>query len=227
MEDGGLIKLIVVGVVLLLSWIGKGLEKRAQSQAGRGGTPPRRGGLDVLAELERKLREAQQSLENAPPPGTKPTATPRTPAAPTTRDPRNPRDPRDARDPAARAKQPAARKAAAAPEPEAAVAATRAPGARSDVASRHLETRVSGITGRHLQESVEGRRLDLDLTHAREGHASILDTRPETDDADAPRAPAERIGVAAPVTERLPARLTELQRAFVWSEVLAKPVALR
>ena len=55
--ESGLIKLIVFAVLVILSQIGKGMEKKARSQASRAAktqrrtTPPRKTGLDVLADL--------------------------------------------------------------------------------------------------------------------------------------------------------------------------------
>lgn len=193
--DDGLIKLIVIAAVLFLSYVSKGLEKKAQRQRRSGGatTPRRKTGLEALAELEKKLREAQRAAEAQTRSGTGAGSRPRPAAVVTT---------------------------AAQPAPEREEEESARPIASSEtVASRHLEIHVGGLEARHLQDNVEARHLDLDVAKAREGHAPILDARPET---DLPSALARRTPGA-----RLPPRLTELQRALVWSEVLGPPVALR
>lgn len=203
--EGGWIKLIVVAVFLFLSYVSKQLEKKAQQQRRGGGAPPRRKtGLEALAELEKKLREAQRAANaqararegggeaapSAPPPSA---ARPRRvppPAAPT-------------------------EIVAEAPRASAAMGADA-------VAARHLETHVGGLESRHLNDAVESRHLDLDVVKAREGHAAILDSRAETDLPAPPTLASRRTSGA-----RLPARLSELQRALVWSEILGPPASMR
>ncbi len=206
--DDGLIKLIVVAVVLFLSFVSKSLEKKAQQQRRGGSTAPRRKtGLEALAELEKKLREAHRAAEaqararqgggaGASGADVPPVAAQRRAAA--------------AREAAA----PAFEETPDAPPPPITTSTT--------VAARHIETHVGGLETRHLQDSVENRHLDLDVVKAREGHAAILDARPETDLPIGPTVAARRAGGV-----RLPARLTELQRALVWTEVLGPPASAK
>ncbi|MBK7978099.1 MAG: hypothetical protein IPK07_34255 [Deltaproteobacteria bacterium] len=204
--DDGLIKLIVVAVFLFLSYVSKGLEKKARNQRQGGGgpatAPRRKTGLEALAELEKKLREAHRAAEQQA----------RARSAPASAEPASPPT-------AARPKRPAP--PTAEPEPEA-DPAHRTMTSGDELASRHLETHVSGLRSRHLQEGVESRHLDLDVAKAREGHAAILDPGAPTDVLTGAAAPLRRAAGA-----RLPARLTELQRALIWSEILGPPVSLR
>ena len=197
--DGDLIKILVVAVVLFLSWVSKGLEKKAQRQRGGSAGAPRKSGLDLLADLEKRLREAQRAAEA------------QTRGAPTAARPR--------------AAPPAPAPAARSPVAVETTATPQRPSTGSEVSARHLETHVGGLESHHLADAVETRRLELDLTQAREGHAAILSTEPANTGADV--GTSRRAGSRFDPAAALPARLSELQRALVWGEVLGKPVALR
>ncbi len=199
--DGDLIKIIVVGVFLVLGWVSKSLEKKAtRTQRGGPAGAPRSRGLDLLAELEKKLREAQRAAE-AQSRGEATTGA-ETPAAPP---PRRPAAPRPS-------------------VPEEAPPRRDRGDVGGGVERRHLDSHVGGLEARRLDDAVETRHLELDLTQAREGHAALLETQTV---AGGGPAPVITHGPTFAPAAVLPRRLTELQRALVWSEILGPPSSLR